>query len=43
MVRCEGTHSFQELRGRNVNEGLHTPFMRQLPQGLICVQSTVQT
>ena len=32
-----------ELRGRNVNEELHTPSIRQLPSDSINVQSTVQT
>ena len=32
-----------ELRGRNYNEALHTPSIRQLPPGPICAQSTVQT
>ena len=34
--------NIQELRSRNVNEELHTLPIRQLPPGLICVQSTVQ-
>ena len=33
----------QELRGRNVNEELHTPSIKQLPPGPIHVQGTVQT
>ena len=32
-----------ELRGRNINEELHTPSLGQPPLGPICVQSTVQT
>ena len=32
-----------ELRGRNVNEELHAPFIKPLPPGPVHVQSTVQT
>ena len=32
----------RELRGRNANEELHIPSIRQLPPGPICVHSTVQ-
>ena len=32
----------RELRGRNVNEELHTPFIRQPPPDLICSHSTVK-
>ena len=32
----------RELRGMSVNEALHTPSIRQLPLGLICVHSALQ-
>ena len=32
----------RELRGRSVNEELHTPSFRQAPPGLICVHGAVQ-
>ena len=32
----------RELRGRNVNEELHTPSIRQLPPGPMHAQSIVQ-
>ena len=32
-----------ELRGRNVNEELHSPSIRPLSPGPVCVQNTVQT
>ena len=32
----------KELRGRSVTEELHTPFIKQPPQGPICVHGTVQ-